>query len=114
MNATRRKELLEGYRNRRPEMGVISLRCTAIGEAFLDISQDTRVSFNSVRTKLESGYHPNRRLRELRKQYGQSGFECSVIKTLSYEDPHENQTAKLEALRSKCLAQDPLAQKLWK
>ncbi len=40
MDKKRRKELLESYKNRRPEMGVISYHCKETGETFLGISQD--------------------------------------------------------------------------
>lgn len=114
MDKNRRKELLEAYRNRMPEMGVISLRCTATGETFLGTSTDIPASFNSVRVKLGSGFHPNRHLLDLWKQYGQAGFEFSVAKTLKYDDPTEDHSAQLEELRDACLAADPLAKKIWK
>ena len=41
MDIKRKKELLEAYRNRHPEMGVISYRCKETGELFLGISNDT-------------------------------------------------------------------------
>lgn len=34
MDMKRRKELVEIYKNRHPEMGVISYRCKETGEAF--------------------------------------------------------------------------------
>lgn len=114
MDAKRKKELLEAYKNRRPEMGVISLRCKETGEAFLGASSDTKADFNSIIMKLSSHYHPNKRLLELWKRYGLEGFDCLVLKTLQYEDPHEDHTAELEALREQCLAEDPLAERIWK
>ncbi len=114
MDRQRKKELLAAYRERRPEMGVIALRCEATGETFLGISQDIPAGFNSIRMKLESGYHPNRHLLDLWKQYGQAGFTFSVARTLKYDDPAADHTAELEALREKCMAEDAKARKLWK
>jgi len=114
MDMNRRKQLLETYKNRHPEMGVISFRCKATGEAFLGISKDTRADFNSTRVKLAANYYPNRRLLDLWNQNGEEGFECSVLKVLDYEDPRENHTDALEALREKCFLADPQAKKLWK
>lgn len=114
MNTERRKQLMEEYKSRRPEMGVISYRCKETGESFLEISRDTRASFNSVTAKLTANYHPNKRLMELWNQYGLEGFELSVIKVLKYEDPLANHTKALEELREQCLAQDTAASKLWK
>lgn len=36
MDMKRKKQLLEEYKNRRPEMGVISYRCIATNESFLN------------------------------------------------------------------------------
>ena len=115
MDTKRRKELLEAYRQRRPEMGVISLRCKATGESFLGTAADTKAAFNSIRMKLDSGFHPNRRLLELWRRYGgEEGFQCSVLRVLEYDDPAEDHSARLEALREECLAADPQAAKIWK
>lgn len=114
MNDNRKKELIFDYKNRMPEMGVLSYRCRETGESFLQASKDTRADRNSLNVKLSSNFHPNRRLLELWKQYGMEGFEISVIKVLKYEDPHEDQTARLEALREEFLAADPNAKKVWR
>lgn len=114
MDKARKKALTEEWKNRRPEMGVISLRCKETGEAFLGISKDTKAGFNSVRAKLSGGIHPNKRLMELWKRYGEAGFEFSVAAALEYDDPAEDHTEELETLRELCLAEDKNAVKLWK
>ena len=114
MDPKRKKQLLEEYKYRKPEMGVISFRCTASGESFLGISKDTRADFNSVHSRLTGNSHPNKRLQELWNQYGENGFEISVIRVLKYEDPKEDQTEKLEQLREECLTADGSARKIWR
>lgn len=114
MDIQRKKELLELYKHRRPEMGVISYRCIETGEAFLGISKDTKSDFNSTNMKLEANWHPNKRLQELWNQYGPEGFERTVVKVLKYDDPNEDHTEKLENLREQCLAADPNARKIWR
>ena len=114
MDKARKKALAEEWKNRRPEMGVISLRCRETGEAFLGTAKDTKAAFNSVRAKLSGGLHPNKRLQELWKQCGEEGFELSVAAVLDYDDPLEDHTEELETLRELCLAEDPQAVKLWK
>ncbi len=114
MDMKRKKELLEVYKNRYPEMGVISYRCRETGEVFLGISKDTKADFNSNNVKLEANWHPNKRMLELWTMYGLEGFELSVIKVLKYDDPREDHTAKLEALREQCFADDPNATKIWR
>jgi hypothetical protein len=114
MDIKRKKELLEAYKNRHPEMGVISYCCKETGEIFLGISKDTKADFNSIRVKLEANWHPNKRLQELWNKYGPEGFEPSVIKVLKYDNPHEDHTEELESLREKFLAADPNARRIWK
>lgn len=114
MDMKRKRQLLEEYKNRRPEMGVFSFRCIETGEAFLGISNDTRADFNSVYAKLKLNSHPNKHLQALWDQCGDEGFERSVIKVLKYDDPQEKYTAKLEAMREECLAADPQARRIWK
>ena len=114
MDTKRKKELLEAYKNRHPEMGVISYRCKETGEVFLGISKDTKSDFNSTNMKLAANWHPNKRLQERWNKYGPEGFELSVIKVLKYDDPNEDHKAKLESLREQCLAADPNARRIWR
>lgn len=114
MDMKRKKELLEEYKNRHPEMGVISFCCKETSEVFLGISKDTKADFNSAKAKLAANLHPNKRLQELWNMYGQIGFEQSVIKVLKYDDPLEDHTLELENLREQCLAADPNARRIWK
>ncbi len=95
-------------------MGIISFRCTETGDVFLDISRDTRASFNSTKMKLSANIHPNTQLQQLWKEYGPEGFELSVVEVLDYKDPNEDHTAKLEALLNKHLAANPRAQRVWR
>ena len=114
MDKTQKKALAEAWKNRRPEMGVIALRCKETGEIFLGTSTDTKAGMNSIRAKLSGGLHPNRRLMELWRQYGEAGFEFSVAAVLEYEDPLEDHTEDLETLRELCMAEDKNAVKIWK
>lgn len=114
MQTNRKKELLMEYKNRMPEKGIIRVLCLATNESFLEISNDTKATINSITVKLSSHYHPNRHLLNLWQLYSQEGFEFSAIKVLQYEDPTANYKDKLEKMRDECLALDPLAQKVWK
>lgn len=114
MNKEQRKLLLQEYKDRKPEMGVISFCCTATGDTFLGISKDIKADYNSTACKLRFGYHPNRKLLTLWNTYGEEKFEMTTLRLLDYEDPKKDHTNKLEELREECLAQNPQAQKLWR
>lgn len=112
MDRERKKQLLEEYKNRRPEMGVIAFHCKGTGETFLGISKETRVGFNSIRARLETNLHLDKVLQERWNQYGKDGFEESVVKMLDYEDPLADHTEELEALLEACLAADSCARRI--
>lgn len=114
MDNQRKKELLEAYKVRKPEMGVISFQCIPTGESFLGISKDTKADLNSNRFKLNANWHPNQRLQELWNQYGEAGFEQTAIKVLKYEDPGADHTDKLGNLLTQCLQADTNARRIWK
>ncbi len=114
MDMPRKKQLLEEYKNRKPEMGIISLKCAATKETFLNISQDTKADLNSNRFKLTSNGHPNKKLQELWNQYGETNFEISVIRVLKYEDPQADHTEELQKLLTQCLESNKGARRIWK
>ncbi len=112
MKTERKKQLIEDYKNRKPEMGVLAVLCKETGESFLEISKDTRAGVNAMKARITTS-HPNKHFRELVEKYGPDGFEISVLEVLDYEDPTEDQTADLKALRELCLTRDEKAFKLW-
>lgn len=103
MDKQRRRELMEEYKNRRPEMGVISFHCAATGELFLGASNDTKADFNSNCFQLDTKGHSNKRLQELWSQYGRDGFTLSVARVLKYEDPKADHREELDKLLEQCL-----------
>ena len=103
MDMQRKKQLLEEYKNRKPEMGIISFFCAATEETFLCLSKDTKAGINSNRFKLSINWHPNKRMQALWNQYGETNFKISVIRVLKYEDPHADHTKELEELLIQCL-----------
>lgn len=114
MDKARRKELLEQYQNRRPEMGVLCFKCKATGESFLAATKDSRGDFNSVRAKLSMNAHPNKHLVALWQQHGKDGFETSMRAVLEYEDPLGDYSDKLEAMVKQCLLADENAKRIWR
>lgn len=114
MDTKRKHELLETWKNRRPEMGVISIRCCATDEMFLATATDIPAKFNRIRFQLHAGNCPNKRLQELWTQYGEDAFELQVVKHLEYDDPGEDQQADLETLCELCLLENPRAMRFWK
>lgn len=114
MDMKRKKQLLEEYENRKPEMGIISFCCITTKDVFLGISKDIPADFNSNRFKLSANWHPNKRLQELWNKFGESSFKLSVLKILKYEDPKADHTDELEKLCEKCLLANTTARRIWR
>ena len=114
MNQEKKKELQAQYKNMHHEMGVVSFKCTASGEAFLAASKNTKSTLNSTQFQLEAGNHPNKALQALWKEYGPEGFACSVLEVLDYDDPTEDYSDILEEMRQAFLDADSKNHKLWR
>lgn len=114
MDTDRRKELLAAYKDRRPEMGASSFRCSETDEAFLAAAADIPARTNRIRFQLSAGNCPNRRLQELWARYGEDAFTIQAVERLRYDDPKEDHTGELETLLELCLLKDPKAAKLWR
>lgn len=112
MNEKRRKELISEWKNRRPEMGLISITCKATGEMFTDISTDTKFVFNRHRFQLSAGLHPNKELQDLWERYGEEEFEYTVVKVFKPEQPETDPIDKLNELLEEYLAAEPKAKRL--
>ena len=54
MHSERRKELLEAWKDRHPEMGVISFRCNPTDEIFFTTATDIPAKFNRIRFQLSN------------------------------------------------------------
>lgn len=115
MNINRRKELMEEYKNRMPEMGIIVYVCESTGDSFYSVSKDTRADFNSTTFKLKAGNHPNETLQKLWNEYGKQGFQLKVVEKIKYEDPSDDKLNKeLEELLEKYLSNDEKGKKIWR
>lgn len=112
MNTERKKALAAEYKNRRPPMGILSIRCNATGDEFLVTAKDTNVGFNRHRFQLSAKMHPNKTLQSLWNEYGEGGFEYSVVEALEEKETLEKPNEKLEELLEKCLEKNPKTRRL--
>lgn len=112
MDKRARKELISEWKERHPEMGVVSARCIATGEEFYSTSRDTATWFNRHRFELNGKCHRNRRLQELWNLYGESGFELTLVSELKYEKTDDVKADDLKELLELCLLENSQAKKL--
>lgn len=112
MSRDKKRQLLEEFKNRKVEKGIISYLCKETGDSFIGISSDTKADFNSNSFKLSLNNHRNKRLQELWNKYGKDGFEIKTLKVIKQNDPNEDDTKKLEELCEKCLEEDVSARRI--
>ncbi len=114
MDREKRRELAEAYKTRRPDMGVVAIRCTATGSTFFGASKDIGADINSNRFKLSSGSHRNRELMALWREHGEDAFEFNAERILEYEDPSEDHSEELALLTEECLESHPGSKRIWR
>lgn len=112
MNGDKRKKLKEDYKNRMPEMGIVSFSSRHSNDIFVGISRDTQSVYNSNLFKLKMGNHSNKKMLELWKQYGEGAFDYKLEVKLKYDNPQDDQTRDLEDLLELYLEENPNALKI--
>lgn len=112
MDKAKKKELIAGWKERHPEMGVVSAKCIATGEQFYAVSKDSATWFNRYRFELNADQHRNKRLQELWNAYGEAGFEFTTVSELEYEKAGDVTASDLKELLELCLLENPKARKL--
>ena len=85
MSATRRKQLIADYKQRKRLAGVYAVRRLATGEAWLDVTPDLASRQNGIWFSLRHGGHRNRALQTLWAADGEAGFAFEVIETVDDE-----------------------------
>ena len=81
-----RKELKEAYKSMKFKMGVFQVRNTANGKIFIDSSTDLERIWNRHRTQLKFGGHPNQKLQEDWRKYGEEAFVYEILDQLPESD----------------------------
>lgn len=98
MDREKRKILIDEYKNRKPDMGIISVKNKKDNISFLSISKDNSVAFNSIKMKLKMSWHPNNELQKIWNSLKEDDFEFSIIDILKYDNPADDQGEALEEL----------------
>ena len=116
MDNDRKRQLKRSYKERRPEMGIVSFCCEPTQDLFLAWAKDTQAVINSNRFQLSADSHPNLTLQNLWNTHGPEAFAITVLETLPYEedDSKDDYTEDLQTLLELCLSHSPQAQKMLK
>lgn len=80
----RKKELLEQYRQMKPEMGIFMIRSMLSNNCHLESTKDLKGTINSSKFKLGAGNHPNRALQKDWQAGGAANFTIEILEQLDY------------------------------
>jgi hypothetical protein len=86
MDKARRKELIEQYQQRKPDMGIFIIRPKSGGKCHIQAVPDLKGAMNGALMRLEGGLHPVKELQQAWNEYGPAHFTMEVLETLSYDE----------------------------
>lgn len=93
----RRKELVEQYKQMKPDMGLFWIRSKTSPKCFIETSQNLKGKINSITFQLNAGAHPNQELQKDWKELGPAHFTIEILELLKY-DKDESKTDYSEEL----------------
>lgn len=97
----RRKELVEAYKQMKPDMGIFRIRAREGNKCFLEVTQDLKSFINRTLFQLNMGSHPNKELQKEWTARGEEHFAVEVLEKLKYDkdETKEDYSEELAILR---------------
>lgn len=86
-----RKELIEQFKQMKPDMGIFWIRAKETKQYFLETSQNLKGKINSITFQLNAGAHPNQELQHEWRKLGADAFQIEILELLKY-DKDESKT----------------------
>lgn len=94
MNDTSKKQIIEEYKQREIEMGIIRIYNTITEYCFVDISNNLYKPFEGIKFQLELGRFKSKQLQKDWNTYGQETFKFDVVKKLKIDEGATNKQNK--------------------
>jgi hypothetical protein len=85
MTATRRKDLVREYKERKTRPGIFAVRC--MGAAWTGTSRDLDSQQNGIWFQLRMGNHMNKALQQAWAQYGADAFRFEILEVVQDDNP---------------------------
>ena len=98
MDRARRKELLEQYKQMKPDMGVYMFKSINTNTVYLGCDKNIKATINGDRFKLNANSHRNKKLQKDWNENKEENFEIKVVQVLKY-DKDESKTDYSEDLK---------------
>jgi len=85
MDRARRKELIEAYKQRKPDMGIFIIRPRSGEKCHIQSAPDLKGAMNGALARLEGAMHPVKELQQAWNEHGPEYFTMEVLETLPYD-----------------------------
>ena len=79
MEKQRRREIVQAYKERKPQVGVFQVRCGATGETWVGASRALDTQQNGIWFGLRQGGYRSKTMQAAWKAHGEAAFELSVL-----------------------------------
>ena len=87
MTATRRKDLVREYKERKTRPGIFAVRCTADDAAWIGASRDLDSQQNGIWFQLRMGNHMNKALQQAWNRHGADAFRFEILEVVEDDNP---------------------------
>lgn len=98
MDKSRRKELMEQYKQMKSAMGIFIVRCKVNNKCYIQTTQDLKGLMNRTQVQLMAGLHKNKELQKEWNDLGSDNFTIEILENLKY-DKDETKTDYSEELK---------------
>ena len=87
MTASRRKDLVREYKERKTRPGIFAIRCIAEGAAWTGTSRDLDSQQNGIWFQLRMGNHMNKILQQAWTRHGADAFRFEILEVVEDDNP---------------------------
>ena len=87
MTASRRKDLVREYRERKVRPGIFAVCCAILGKRWVGVSRDLDSQQNGIWFQLRMGNHMNRDLQSSWNSQGADAFQFEILEIVEDENP---------------------------
>jgi len=92
MDKARRKELTEGYAERKQPMGVYAVRCSASGEVWVAWTKNLDKRQNALWFEARMGNSREKAFQAAFTRHGEDAFSYEILEELEETNPHTLKT----------------------
>ena len=85
MSKAARRQIADEFKERKVPRGILAVRCSATGEAWVGSSPNLGSAQNSLWFQLSVGQYRNALLQQAWKQYGEAAFTLEVLEQFDDE-----------------------------